>query len=356
MANFPAARWVALAAGRLADVAALPGIGAELRIFHKLKIAAALLLALLVSGCSGAGNLASNFGLAGSGEKAQTAAKIDQSKTIAFAPLVGVPAQVSSRLLKAVKSSARSKNMNVTEEIAQAGYLMRGYLVAAPETGGAKLSYIWDINDSKGVRIHRLMGSEFIKGGKTQNAWSLVSDQVIAKVADSSTSKISGWLSKAGAPASPAVGPKNIAPQRKELVAQNSKAGEPEVTGALARTSADLATRVVPVQGAPGDGRISLTNALRRELKKSGISLTNKRLAGGYTVKGIVKLKGAGSGAQEVRIIWNVYDGKGNRVGTVSQKNKIPTGSLNGAWGRTAEAAASAAAKGIIKLLPGKRS
>ena len=42
----------------------------------------------------------------------------------------------------------------------------------------------------------------------------------------------------------------------------------------------------------------------------------------------------------------------GKKLGTVSQKNEIPQGSLDGAWGKTADAAASAATQGILKLIP----
>ena len=45
-------------------------------------------------------------------------------------------------------------------------------------------------------------------------------------------------------------------------------------------------------------------------------------------------------------------DPQGKKLGTVSQKNEIPEGSLDGAWGKTAEQAAGAAAQGIVKLLP----
>lgn len=324
-------------------------------LLSSFKIIISAIAISTLAGCSGASNLASNFGLQ-SGDNSKKTAAPGSVKSVAFAPLVGVPATVSSRLLLAVKNSARAKKIPVTEEITSAGYLVRGYLVAAPEKTGAKLSYIWDINDSKGVRVHRLMGNEMLKGPKTQNGWSLLNDTAIQRVADASSSKLSTWFSTA-APQSPGVGPKNIAPsKRNDLIAHNGTPGDPVVTGAVSKAPAALATRVIPVKGAPGDGRISLTNALRRELQKNGIALTNKKLPGGYSVRGEVKLRGTGGGRQEVRIIWNVYDGKGDRVGTVSQKNKIPAGSLNGAWGRTAEAAASAAAKGIIKLLPGKRS
>lgn len=317
------------------------------------------LIAAVLAGCGTANNFASNFGL-NTADTKKTAAVTTAGpvKSVAFAPLVGVPANVSSRMLAAVKKSAKSRGLPVSEEITSANYLVRGYLVAAPESTGAKLSYIWDINNAKGVRIHRLLGSEMIQGKKTGNGWSLVNDKVIAKVADASSQKLSGYFSKAGAQQRPGEAPKRINPNSKnDLIAKNDGTpGDPVVTGAVSKRPAVLATRVIPVKGAPGDGRISLTNALRRELKRNGIALSNKKVAGGFTVHGQVKLAGIGGGNQQVRIIWNVYDGQGNKVGTVSQKNKIPAGSLNGAWGRTAEAAASAAAKGIIKLLPGKRS
>ena len=57
-------------------------------------------------------------------------------------------------------------------------------------------------------------------------------------------------------------------------------------------------------------------------------------------------------GKQPIQIDWNVNDPKGKKLGTVSQKNEVPQGSLDGAWGKTADAAAAAAAQGIVKLLP----
>jgi hypothetical protein len=47
-----------------------------------------------------------------------------------------------------------------------------------------------------------------------------------------------------------------------------------------------------------------------------------------------------------------VKDPHGKKLGTVSQKNDIPEGSLDGAWGRVADQAANAAVQGILKLLP----
>ena len=73
-----------------------------------------------------------------------------------------------------------------------------------------------------------------------------------------------------------------------------------------------------------------------------------------YKVQGTVALSTSADGKQAVQIDWVVVDPAGNRVGKASQKNSIPQGSLDGAWGQTADLVASAAAQGIIKLLPAK--
>jgi hypothetical protein len=109
---------------------------------------------------------------------------------------------------------------------------------------------------------------------------------------------------------------------------------------------------VAPVSGAPGDGQKSLTAAIKKRLNAGGVKLTSSSGGNVYTVKGIVSLVDASGGKQSIRIDWQVIDPKGRRLGTVSQQNTIPRGSLNGPWGPIADAAAGAAADGIIKLLP----
>jgi hypothetical protein len=109
---------------------------------------------------------------------------------------------------------------------------------------------------------------------------------------------------------------------------------------------------VPSVTGAPGDGSQSLTGAIQRELSKNGVSLTTAASAQTYKVEGKVAMGQGKDGKQPIQIDWSVYDPKGKKLGTVSQKNEVPQGSLDGSWGKTAEAAAQAAAQGIVKLLP----
>jgi hypothetical protein len=109
---------------------------------------------------------------------------------------------------------------------------------------------------------------------------------------------------------------------------------------------------VPSVTGAPGDGSVSLTSAIQRELTRNGVSLTGAPSASTYKVEGKVTVGAAAAGKQPIQIDWNVKDPKGKSLGVVTQKNQIGEGSLDGAWGKTADLAASAAVQGILKLLP----
>jgi hypothetical protein len=109
---------------------------------------------------------------------------------------------------------------------------------------------------------------------------------------------------------------------------------------------------VSPVSGAPGDGVKSLTAAIKKRLYAKGVKLASIQSGNTYTVKGVVSLTDAAGGRESIRIDWQVIDPSGKRLGTVSQQNTIPKGSLNGPWGAIADAAAGAAADGIVKLLP----
>jgi hypothetical protein len=129
-------------------------------------------------------------------------------------------------------------------------------------------------------------------------------------------------------------------------------AASASTTGSIG-TDGPLAAVVPNVNGAPGDGGSSLASALQRELTGKGITVGGKS-ASAYRVEGTVTLGAAKEGKQPIQIEWLVRDPQGKKLGTVSQRNEIPEGSLDGPWGKTAEQAAGAAAQGILKLLPQK--
>jgi hypothetical protein len=263
------------------------------------------------------------------------------STKIAVAPIIGTPPQVAEEMTSALVAAGKDRNLTLLTSGGKANYTLRGYLVATSEGKGSKIAYIWDVNDAQGSRVARVSGEEAVAGRSGSDPWSGVDSAVIRSIAGKTTSQLAATLSHGGSSAS--------------AVASASPPPPPttaSTTPAPVASSKANGVVVAPVAGAPGDGQRSLTTALKKRLYAGGVKLANGTSVNVYMVKGSVSMADTSGGKQSIRIDWLVLDPSGKKLGTVSQQNTIPKGSLNGPWGAIADAAAGAAAAGIIKLLP----
>jgi hypothetical protein len=346
------------------------------------------LLAVLLAGCETSNSL--------TGGDATSAALAPQqpiqSKPVAFAPVIGAPAKVSAKLNEMLVATAGQKAVPVVPP-KEAEYTVRGYLVAAPDPKGTKLSYIWDVSDKANKR-KRIQGEELIEGKKGGDPWAAVDDAAMQRVATKAIDDISAFLPKGNGTAAadqsataetsaqtsePAQKPVVVAsldnnvpaaqPQARAsrpvagadgpvLAAQTPQAqpARPVQTAAAAPAPAVTAEPValVPVvNGAPGDGSQSLTAAMRKHLQSAGVKLVDRASEGNtYTVKGSVEMGSAVDGQQPITIQWTVVDPSGKTLDkAVVQRNKVQEGSLDGPWGQIADLAAGEAAKSVAKLI-----
>ncbi len=338
--------------------------------------AIAATLALSVTACTtGGGGILDGLGQqqATTPDAGQPSTAIASTKgTVLVAPLIGPPDTVSKQLKSQVTAALGRNAVQVLPTPAagaaapKSDYTLRGYVVAAKEAAGTKVSYIWDVTNATGQRVHRITGEEVVQGASATNPWQSVSPQVMANIANRTASALSAWMPKKQLPANPQVPLASGAAQTGQAVntAANSAVGTGQTTvaqlsratkktGSIPSQPASLAVVVPRVSGAPGDGSTALASALQSELRKNGIALASGAgTASAHRVEGKVALGAPKSGKQSINIDWVVKDPKGVKLGTVSQKNEIPAGSLNGKWGPTAGAAAAAAAQGIVRLLP----
>jgi hypothetical protein len=285
-------------------------------------------------------------------------AKPAMTARIALAPIIGAPDAIGQQLRTQVtQASERQRIAIIADRDPAADFNMRGYLVAARDRGNVKISYIWDITDPSGKRVNRVTGEENVPGAPGKDPWSVVTPAVTQSIADKVASSLGAWAPSqpraavAAAGAAPAGGAAAAAPaQAPAAVAAGS--GTTQATANTATAAISPAAGAMPVvSGAPGDGNTALASALNRELVRQGMPIDHQT-GQAYRVDGQVSLGAVKDGKQSIQIDWRVKDGKGQAVGTVTQKNAIPPGSLDGPWGQTADAAAAAAAQGILKLLP----
>lgn len=291
-------------------------------------------------------------------------AKPQMATRIALAPIIGAPDALGLQLRTQVVQAAERHQIGIlADREAGADFGMRGYVVAARDKGGVKVSYIWDVTDASGKRVNRITGEETVPAAPAaKDPWGSVTPTATRAIADKVAASLGAW-----APSQPKATPVAAAPAQPAYsapgaVASGAGAGAlaenppssnaPVASGPVTNTvTSSLQGATGPVvTGAPGDGNAALASALSRELSRQGMPLDGQSKP--YRVEGQVTVGTLKDGKQPIQIDWRVKDGKGAAVGTVTQKNAIPPGSLDGAWGQTAEAAAAAAAQGIIKLLP----
>jgi hypothetical protein len=270
------------------------------------------------------------------------------SKTIAIAPIIGTTPQVADELTGALVTAGKDRGLTILPDGGKANYTLRGYLVATSEGKGSKITYIWDVNDAQGSRVARVTGEEVIATRSGSDPWSGVDSAAIRGIAGKTASQLAANVPRGGRSASAVA----AAPADTPQATASATPAPATPTAAPVASPKSAGVLVQAVSGAPGDGQRSLTVALKKRLYAGGVKLANGPALNVYTIKGSVKLVDASGGKQSIRIDWQVLDPSGRKLGTVSQQNTIPKGSLNGPWGAIADAAAGAAADGIIKLLP----
>jgi len=262
-----------------------------------------------------------------------------------LAPIVGAPPKLAKQFAQELAGAGSDNKLTITPDGTGSPYTLKGYLVATSERKGAKISYILDITDTKGQRVGRVSGEQLIARRSGADPWSGVDSAALHSLAVMIAPQIAASMSGGGSPPPPASEPS-------PRPAPSASAPETAAAAPAARPKGPVTTIVAPVSGAPGDGTKSLTAAIKKRLYAKGVKLATVQTGNTYTVKGTVSVTDGSGGKQSIRIDWQVLDPNGKRLGTVSQQNNIPKGSLDGPWGAIADAAAGAAADGIVKLLP----
>lgn len=323
---------------------------------------AVMIAAVTLAGCASDSGI---LGSTGSTEPQTQLAPAQPAPTrLSIAPVIGAPDGVAKQLAQDFSAAVSKSRVTIVGPQDKADYALRGYIVAAKEKAAhTKVSYIWDVTDPAGKRVNRITGEEVVSSANASDPWVAVTPQITQTIAQKAAGSLVGWLSQnastpvAAAPQAvpAATSPTSVAsipPATSPMSSTAPRMAAAAPTPSTAPQNSGPIAAVIPsLVGASGDGNNTLASALQAELAKNGIGTASQ---GGqpYRVEGVVKMGEAKDGKQPVQIDWNVKDPQGKRLGTVTQKNEIAAGSLDGSWGGTATAAAAAAAQGILKLLP----
>jgi hypothetical protein len=296
---------------------------------------------------------------------------------VALSPAQGVPQKYAAKVNEQLAASIKASGFAVVDAKDAVYVVKPTYLAAADGKKGTKLAYTIDVTDKAGNKVRSISGEEIVSAKHGGDAWRHVTDESFTKVAVKSAGDFNAWIANPNAAAAPvAVAAATQAPaaQAPEKVAAKPAAA-PVKTAAKAPAKAPAAkapaespslaaavetpaapaemVAVVPVvNGAPGDGKTALSEAMKRALGRAGIKVASSAAPGAFKIQGSVDVGPVANGQQPITIKWVVIDPNGRQMEkSVVQNNRIGAGSLDGAWGEVAEQAASAAASEVTKLI-----
>ena len=105
-----------------------------------------------------------------------------------------------------------------------------------------------------------------------------------------------------------------------------------------------------PVDGAPGDGKFALTDAMRSSLTYLDINVITELQDNVMSVLGSVRTTMLNE-TELIEIRWSLIANDGQEIASVTQSNSVPKGSLDGYWGNVAKVIAEAGAQDIAALI-----
>jgi hypothetical protein len=118
--------------------------------------------------------------------------------SVRFLPIIGAPVEAVTPLSRQLGADARSLGLTIkSSSDSSAAYILKGYLSAFEDGPQISVSYVWDVLDSNGNRVHRIQGSEGapLKRG---DPWSAVPPAVMQKIATKTMSEFNSWRESNG--------------------------------------------------------------------------------------------------------------------------------------------------------------
>jgi len=235
---------------------------------------------------------------------------------LTVAPVGGLQGDLGARFAEALALSLQGLDIAASARKShRASYLLTGQVRALPpERGLRRIVIDWRIVDPRGLEAARTDQIEILQEGQ----WPPSDPARLRALAAAAAEQVG------------------------RIMGLDPDIPAPTTGGAIA---------IETVTGAPGDGNRALAAAMRRALRGLGARIAEDAAEAAFTLRGIVRIGEFGRDRQRVEIDWQVLGTSGVEVGTSSQANLVPLGSLDARWGSVAEAAAEAGAEGILQIV-----
>lgn len=121
-----------------------------------------------------------------------------RGNTVRFLPIIGAPVQAVTPLSRQLGSEARSHGLSIRSSTDNSSdYILKGYLSAFTDAGNVTVTYVWDVLDSSGGRLHRIQGEEKVPSA-AQDPWAGVPASVMQQIGTKTIAEFNAWRQSQG--------------------------------------------------------------------------------------------------------------------------------------------------------------
>jgi hypothetical protein len=115
------------------------------------------------------------------------------SGTVRFLPIIGAPVQAVTPLSRQLGAEARARGLTIkSANDASSEHILKGYFSAFTDGGNVTVTYVWDVLDGSGGRLHRIQGQEIVPSA-AKDPWAAVPASVMQQIATKSMAEYVAW-------------------------------------------------------------------------------------------------------------------------------------------------------------------
>jgi predicted small secreted protein len=120
------------------------------------------------------------------------------SNTVRFLPIIGAPVEAVTPLSRQLGAEARANGLSIkSSSDTTSSYILKGYLSAFADGPAITVSYVWDVLDNSGARLHRIQGTQSVPL-KKGDPWAAVPASVMQQIATKTMAEFTSWRTTRG--------------------------------------------------------------------------------------------------------------------------------------------------------------
>ncbi|MDO9414789.1 hypothetical protein [Pararhizobium sp.] len=120
------------------------------------------------------------------------------SGTIRFLPIIGAPVEAVTPLSKQLGTEARARGLKIKSSAdPTSDHILKGYFSAFNDGGKTTVTYVWDVLDNSGNRLHRIQGQDSVDA-TAADLWSAVPPQTMQEIASRTMNDYMSWRQSSG--------------------------------------------------------------------------------------------------------------------------------------------------------------